>query len=335
MKKIFLILIAFILLTAAKEDRPAYRLYNAKGKSVGYNDLLKAAAESDIVFFGEIHNNPICHWLELQLTEDLFREKGQKLVLGAEMLERDNQLLLNEYLSGMIRKKDFEAEAKLWPNYKTDYAPLVDFAKENGIKFVATNIPRRFAAIVNLKGLAGLDSINAVERGMIAPLPLKYNPSLKCYREIAEMTGAGSMHNTENLARAQAIKDATMAHFILKNRQEDQLFLHYNGSYHSESHEGLVWYATEYNKRTAVTLRILVIASVEQDTISSLSPDNTGKGDFILCIPSDMTKTQEPPASMPMMSPAPTSAIPRTRPAAPAPADTAATEEEDSEAEED
>jgi uncharacterized iron-regulated protein len=317
MKKILALLIVFVLFVAAKDDRPAYRLYNSKGKAVDYHDLLKAAEESDVIFFGELHDNPICHWLELQLEKDLYRDKGNKLILGAEMLERDNQLLLNEYLSGMIRKKDFEAEAKLWPNYKTDYAPLVDFAQENGIRFIATNIPRRFAAIVNLKGMAGLDSINAVERGMIAPLPMKYNPNLNCYRMIGEMVAGSPMHNSENLARAQAIKDATMAHFILKNRQEGDVFLHFNGSYHSDNHEGVAWYTAEYNKRNAYELKILVISSVEQDTISSLKDENLGKGDFILCIPSDMTKTQ-PPVVMPMMAMPEKTAKPAVMPVMPA-----------------
>ncbi|HZX63442.1 MAG TPA: ChaN family lipoprotein, partial [Bacteroidales bacterium] len=188
----------FVLLVSAKSDKPAYRVFNSKGHSADYGDILKAAKNADVVFFGESHTNPICHWLELQLAKDLYKEKKGQLIIGAEMFERDNQLLLNEYISSMIRKKDFEAEAKLWPNYKTDYAPIVDFAAKKRIKFIATNIPRRYSAIVNLKGLEGLDSINAVERGMIAPLPLKYNPDLDCYKKIGDMFKGSNTHMGEN-----------------------------------------------------------------------------------------------------------------------------------------
>ncbi|MCX6245198.1 MAG: ChaN family lipoprotein [Bacteroidetes bacterium] len=290
------------LLTGAKSDRPAYRVFNAKGHVSNYADILKEAREADVVFFGEIHTNPICHWLELQLAKDLSQVKGKKLIIGAEMFERDNQLLLNEYISGMIRKKDFEAEAKLWANYKTDYAPLVDFAAKNKIKFVATNIPRRYSAIVNLKGFQGLDSINAVERGMMAPLPLKYNPELPCYKKIGEMMAGSPMHMGDNLPKAQAIKDATMAQSIFKNLEEGALFYHVNGSYHSENHEGVVWYLKEYNKRTANDLKIVTITAVEQNDLDKLEKDNLGTADFIIVIPEDMTKTQEssaPPISMP------------------------------------
>ena len=51
-----------------------------------------------MVLFGELHNNPISHWLQLELTEDLHAARGADLVLGAEMFEADNQLLLRLHL---------------------------------------------------------------------------------------------------------------------------------------------------------------------------------------------------------------------------------------------
>ena len=292
--KIFTYLIAvvaFIGMTAAKGDKPAYRVFNAKGKTADYADILKAASEADIVFFGELHDNALCHWLELELAQDLYAEKTDKLVLGLEMFEADNQLLLNEYISGFIRKKDFDSEAKLWPNYKTDYAPIIDFAHDHGIRVVATNIPRRYAAAVNLKGFEALDSINAYERAMIAPLPIKYDTTLNCYASIAK-AAEGGMSHAMHLGEAQAIKDATMAHFILKNWETGKTFLHFNGSYHSDDHEGIVWYVESYGKRLPYIPKVMTITTVEQDTLDRLSEENTGKADFIICIPSSMTKTR-------------------------------------------
>ncbi len=292
--KIFTYLIAvvaFIGMTAAKGDKPAYRVFNAKGKSADYADILKAASEADIVFFGELHDNALCHWLELELAQDLYSEKTDKLVLGLEMFEADNQLLLNEYISGFIRKKDFDSEAKLWPNYKTDYAPIIDFAHEHGIRVVATNIPRRYAAAVNLKGFEALDSINAYERAMIAPLPIKYDTTLNCYASIAKAAEGGMSHSM-HLGEAQAMKDATMAHFILKNWETGKTFLHFNGSYHSDDHEGIVWYVESYGKRLHYIPKVMTITTVEQDTLDRLSDEYMGKADFIICIPASMTKTR-------------------------------------------
>jgi uncharacterized iron-regulated protein len=299
MKRVLIYSTLLLFLVSSKADKPAYRIFNAKGKAVKYAVLLEEAKKSDVIFFGEIHDSPICHWLELELAKDLFREKRHKLILGAEMFETDNQLLLKEYITKFIRKKDFEGEAKLWANYKTDYAPIVDYAHDAGIKFVATNIPRRFAAIVNLKGFEGLDSIMANERALIAPLPMKYNPELGCYKNMLAMMGpeAAASHMMDNLPKAQAIKDATMAWFIFKNLQIGETFLHYNGSYHSDNHEGIVWYLNEFNKRTATPLKIITISSVEQASPDDLSKENLNKGDFILCVPNDMTKTMAPSAS--------------------------------------
>src|SRR5690606_42017558 len=118
------------------------------------------------------HDNPISHWLQLALTKDLYKTKS--LVLGAEMIERDNQLQLNQYLSGEINQKGLDTLARLWKNHKTDYKPLVDFAKENKLHFVATNIPRRYASMVYRGGFEVLDTLSVNQKEWMAPLPIKY-----------------------------------------------------------------------------------------------------------------------------------------------------------------
>lgn len=287
---ILLILSVLLPIIAMKSDKPAYRIFNPKGKTVGYSDMLKAANGSDIIFFGELHDNPICHWLEFELTRDLHAVKGKNLLLGAEMFEVDQQLLLNEYVSKMIRKKDFESQARLWPNYKSDYAPLVDFAREHGLKFVATNIPRRYAAIVNLKGFEGLDSINAMQRGMIAPLPIRYPDTLPCYAGIGKMVGGEDAHPMPNLGKAQAIKDATMAHFLMKHAFGEKTLLHFHGAFHSDNYEGMVWYTRQIIRKTSYDPKVMTITCVEQENIDTISEETRKKADFIIVIPSSMTK---------------------------------------------
>jgi len=284
--QISLVLVAFVLMSM-KGDNPAYMLFNSNGKNTNFKNLVKDAADADIIFFGEQHNNPIAHWLQLELTEELYSQKQENLVLGAEMFESDNQLILDEYLSGQIKTKNFEDEARLWNNYKTDYKPLVEFAKEKNLPFIATNIPRRYASLVNKKGFEGLDSLSNEAKKWIAPLPVNYDPEVNCYKSMIEMMGGMGGHVTENIPKAQAIKDATMAHFILENRSEGKTFLHYNGSYHSDDFEGIVWWL----KQAKPDLNILTITTVEQDTISELSEESFGVADYIIAVPSDMTKT--------------------------------------------
>lgn len=286
MKKLMGIVLAFVVLTGMKSDKEAWRFYDRDGKKADYKDVLKAASRADIVLFGEQHNSSIVHWLQLQLTKDLYAEIGDKLVLGAEMFESDNQVILDEYLSGKIKARHFEADARLWKNYKTDYKPLLDIAVDNDLRFVATNVPRRYAALVNSSGFEGLDSLSAEAYAFLPPLPFAYDPELPGYKGMLEMMG-DAPHATDNLPKAQALKDATMAHFILENWEKGKTFLHYNGTYHTDNFEGIIWYLRQADPG----LDIVTISTVEQDTLSELKAENIGLATFILCVPTDMTKT--------------------------------------------
>lgn len=281
---ILVILCVMLMSFTLSSDKSPFKLYDAKGKETTYDKMLKAAQEADIVLFGELHDNPICHWLQIELTKDLYDLKKDKLVLGAEMFEADDQVVINEYLAGKISDKTLKEEVKLWPNFKTDYKPLLDLAKSKNLNFVAANIPRRYANMVYLKGLAQLDSLDTEAKKWIAPLPIKYDGNLKCYKDIYASAGG---HGGENLPKSQAIKDATMAHFILKNWSKGKTFIHYNGSYHSNNHEGIEWYLKQANP----SLKIMVIAATEQDNVAVLDKESMDAGDIIICTPSGMTKT--------------------------------------------
>ncbi len=287
MKKNILFLLTFILFVAMRGDKPAYKLFNHKGKATDFGQLVKDAAKADVVLFGELHNNPISHWLQFELTRSLYDLKKQQLVLGAEMFEADNALLLDEYISGKVAERNFEAEAKLWSNYKTDYKPLLTFARDSGLRFVATNIPRRYASLVNREGFDALMDLSDEARQYIAPLPIPYDAELPGYKGMIDMMGGAGGHVNENLPRAQAVKDATMAYFILKNLKPGQTFLHFQGTYHSDNFEGINWYL----KQAAPELKILTINSSEQTNIDTLSAENKNKADYILAIPESMTKT--------------------------------------------
>lgn len=283
-KSIIISLLAGSTILNAQTGKDPYVLYNSKGEKANYEQLLTEAKKADIVLFGELHDNPICHWLQLELTKDLYQEKKEKLVLGAEMFEADDQIALNEYLQGKISEKTLKDEVKLWNNFATDYKPLLDFAKKNKLSFVAANIPRRYANMVYSRGVAALDSVDAEAKKWIAPLPMKYDANLKCYKDIFESAGG---HGGDNLPKSQAIKDATMAHFILKNYSKGQLFLHYNGAYHSNYHQSIEWYLKQQNPN----LKVFVISSTEQKDTSKLEEESKGAGDFIICTPSNLTKT--------------------------------------------
>jgi uncharacterized iron-regulated protein len=280
-------LFIIISLNMFSQDEPAYRVFTGEGKKAGYKDILKNTLKNDVVFFGEMHDNPVAHWLELELTRGLYAEKDSNLVVAAEMFERDNQMLIDEYFEGLIKESSFESEARLWNNYKTDYKPLLDFAREKGLRFVASNIPRRYASVVSSGGFEALAKVSPEGLKYIAPLPIEYDPDLQCYKDMLSMMGGTTGHSGENLPKAQAIKDATMAYSIATNWHKGQIVIHYNGSYHSERHQGIIWYLQKY----LTHINIVTICTVSQDDLSSLDEDNKDKADFIIVIPSSMTRT--------------------------------------------
>ena len=279
---IFVLLFLFVSSIGWTQDKKPYQLFNSKGKKCRYAKLLKAARKTNVVLFGEHHNNSVVHWLQLELTKDLSADKN--LILGAEMIESDNQMQLNQYLKGEITQKQLDSTARLWNNYKTDYKPLVDFAKKQKMEFIATNIPRRYASMVYKKGLEELLNLPYEDIKWIAPLPILFDINLPGYKAMLDMQGG---HAGDKMPKAQAIKDATMAYFITKNSKPETLFIHYNGTYHSDNFEGIYWYLKKYNPG----VKILTIATVEQNELKKLEKENLNKADFILVIDEDVTKT--------------------------------------------
>jgi uncharacterized iron-regulated protein len=346
--------------TPAK-DIQAYQIYTAKGKKISYAQYIemmgssieeqgeKTGRPATVILFGEFHDNPIAHWLQLQTTQDIYAEMKEELdeiapenksgktditasgqtlwvplALGAEMFETDQQAALDEYLNptdtstktetmvtpmgammgGDPQYDKLKKAVKLWPNFKTDYKPLVDFAKENNLHFIATNIPRKYATLVYRGGLSALDTLPADKKQLFPTMPMPYDSNLNCYAEIFKATGG---HGGQNLPMSQAIKDATMAWKIYGNLpsvpekyEGGSVFIHYNGSYHSDNHESIEWYINQEEKarwsvsRFAVPpqpTKVITISTRTQANVSKLEKENLGIADFIIVTPDNMTKT--------------------------------------------
>jgi len=267
-------------------DKPVYRLFDGGGREFGYREMLDRCVHSDVVLFGEIHEHPLVHLLQLELTRDLAQLKKGDLMLGGEMLEADNQLIVDEYLAGLIGHEHLVKEAKVWENYDSDYRPLVDLAKEHGLRFIATNIPRRYAALVVREGMKALERLSDEAKRSIAPLPIALDLSTPGYRQAMEIGMAHGAHmDAQNFVAAQAVKDATMAYFILKNRGPKDLFIHYNGDYHSANGGGICWYLRRYDPDIAVC----TISSVSRGT-PGFDDACTDRADIVLVVPSALER---------------------------------------------
>ncbi|MGQ9864494.1 MAG: ChaN family lipoprotein [Bacteroidia bacterium] len=263
----------------------AYNFYTPQGKKVSYTYVLKKARAADIILIGELHNNPLSHWLEIQLAQDLGREH---VCIGAEMFETDQQTLLDNYLQGKIDSLTFRKYARLWPNYDQDYAQLVEWCKKNQIPLYATNAPRALARKVAYNGWKALDSFTSAQAALIAPLSFPRLDSLPTYQEMKSLS---TMHgiNPENLMAAQMLKDATMAHFIVLSLREGSCrrLIHLHGSYHSDYKEGIAAYLRLWEPKK----NLFTLSTLEADPLNPPKDLLYKRADVILVVSPHVSKT--------------------------------------------
>lgn len=263
--KICLLLLLFFLKIQAQEK---YVVYDSLGKEVSIKEIVTLANEKPLIFFGEVHDQKLAHQAELDLLTELYASYNTRIILGMEMFEADVQPIIDEYFSGDINQKSFESEARIWSNYKEDYKPLLEFAKENKLKLIATNVPRRYANSVYHQGFQILDHLSIYAKQFLPDLPLKVDTTMGIYKEMLVMVPD---HANFNMIYSQALKDATMAHFILKNKERDQIFLHINGSYHSKNKQGILSFLNEYDIDKTITINTLLKNDSKEDIDFSLA----------------------------------------------------------------
>jgi len=166
-------LISFILLLGISSfllcfTESDYRIYHTKTKKyIKLNQLVKEAQKADVLFFGELHDDSLMHYVEFELLK-AFYQKNKKIAVSMEMFERDTQIIIDEYFQNKIEEAEFLQRSRAWPNYMTDYKAIVDYSKSNKIPLIAANVPRYIASMVNKKGIAILDSLSVEEKKWVA-----------------------------------------------------------------------------------------------------------------------------------------------------------------------
>ena len=234
------VLLSFVLIFFSVSD---LKIITSAGKDIGFQDMIKKAVNSaNIVFIGEKHNDPKAHFVEYEVLKALYKETNGNLIFSLEMFERDTQDILNKYLEGKIDEKTFLKNSRPWPNYKTDYRPLIEFAKKKGIKVIASNVPRRYAAMVSHGDLKALDNLKKDERKYIAEKIYTEYPEYRknFYKVLEMMTGRMKKHGAAKMKelfyKAQCVKDSTMAESIFRihKKYPTKFILHINGEFHSD-----------------------------------------------------------------------------------------------------
>jgi uncharacterized iron-regulated protein len=280
-------LLALLVSTGAYgQDLEAFRIFDSKGKQVSFQKMMTKISSNQAVLFGEFHDNPISHWMELNVLLELNKKTaGNKLAVGFEMFELHQVKVLNDYIASKSYKT-LKDSTELWSNFKTDYKPVLDSAIARGNVPFAANVTRKYASLVFKKGLAALDSLPADQKKLMAPIPFPFDSTLSQYVELIEM--GKEMHASGmNFAYAQAIKDATMGYSIVQQLKLGKQVFFLNGAFHSDFHQGIMWYVEKYAPGTKVG----TITTVSQKDVRKLQKEHVNRADFIIVVNETMTST--------------------------------------------
>lgn len=278
-----------------------YQVFRGDGSPATMEQLLQSVSKADVTFLGEIHNDPVAHYLEnLILTESW----QPSLALSLEMFETDVQYVVDEYLAGHISEDHFIRSGRAWGNYDTDYKPMIEFIKERQGRIIAANSPRRYVNMVTRKGSDALLELPEEAKSFLPQLPYARarEPYEKKFKELMahnmqpsskQSLGESELSDEEQqeeqerekklqqTLQAQSLWDAGMAWSIaqyLEKNPNDKV-LHVNGGFHTAERMGILDHLSLYNPDVSA----LVVTMIASDSFPSFDVEEmAGQGDFVI-----------------------------------------------------
>lgn len=273
---------------AFQTDSALYRIFDTRAhQEITLDELANTLDDIDVVFFGEEHNDSVAHILQYELLKAI-NLRYDRVALSMEMFVSDDQLILDEYLAGLITERNLSKDAVLWNNY-SDYRPLVEYAKTHGMTILAANAPSRYTNRVTREGLESLKALDKAARSLLAPLPIDTLTGAY-YEKFAGLMGGHVGMGNLKIYQSQNLWDATMAYRIgkLLRKKSVNKILHLNGRFHSDEQLGTVAHLRSYAPRVSVAniscFRYERIKLPDWTTLSHL-------GDFIILTDPGVSKT--------------------------------------------
>lgn len=259
-------------------------VYRGDGSPASLEGVLDVLDPVDVVLVGEEHDDRLGHRVELALLQGAWARYGageeRPVVLSMEMFERDVQVVVDEYLEGLITEEHFLASSRPWRNYREAYRPLVEFARDHDLPLVAANAPRRYVNLASRRGRGSLGELSPEALATLAPLP--YPEASATYRaQWDSVMGDAARHMSGSVLDGQALWDATMAYSIARalDARPGALVLHLAGGFHVESGTGIPEDLGRYRPGT----RTVVVAIRPVEDPAAFDPsEHAGRGDFVI-----------------------------------------------------
>ncbi len=178
------------------------------GAAIDWQELLEAIEWADVVILGEQHDDAVAHAVQLAVVEDAMK-RYPGTALSMEMLDREEQALVDDYLADFINRDMFleqTASTKWlriardylddeidretfqkrilrigWPDWENNYQPIIDAAKAAGAPVVAANTPwLRYMSVANREGYDRLRSLTDAQKRLFA------RPKRQTYKDYRE-----------------------------------------------------------------------------------------------------------------------------------------------------
>jgi uncharacterized iron-regulated protein len=289
--KIVLVSLFLSVQAFAQNADSKFSVFDGKGNPSSIVDVIKSLENADVVFLGEMHDDAVGHAVQLEIFKQAIENylAKRKVTLSLEMFERDVQIMLNEYLAGLIPENHFLLSSRPWGNYKTDYRPLVELAKEKKLAVIAANAPRRYVNMVSRNGRIALNGLSPEAKKWLAPLP--YAEASDAYsKKFKTLMGPSpeAKSGIDKILASQSLWDATMAYSVAQSLKKNKgsLIVHLNGGFHTDGRLGTVEHLLKYRPNAKV---IVVTMRYEDDFKTFDKTKHTAIGDFVV-----LTDAKEP-----------------------------------------
>ena len=198
------------------------------GEVISLGEFIDRIASKELIFVGEVHDNPEHHLIQVQILQALMA-KAEHIDLAMEFFQHPDQTALDRYIQGETEEDIFLKEVgwkKGWGFDYSFYRPLMMLARQNGSRVLAINAPKDIVRKVARKGLEGLDES---ERDQIArEIGLDNEAHRNYLREVYGQHGHGSLKQFEYFYEAQCVWEDTMAQniadFLIKEKRKVIVF---------------------------------------------------------------------------------------------------------------
>lgn len=262
-----LLLAACAIPPQGEPPRTLYHYQLAEGesdRSLTLAEALDRVASADIVLVGELHTHPALHLLQARLLAGLTERTqadGRAQVLSMEQFSRADQPTLDAYLAGRIGEAALIRDGNAWPNYPSDYRPLVEFAKAQHLPVIAANAPKPLVSCVGQEGAAWLDKLPANRRSQVARTLTLADDG---YRQkfMASLHHGDADGNARRFA-AQTSWDDTMAESMVDYlaTHPGRRIMHIAGNFHVEGGLGIASRIASRNPALKVALIVPEVGS--------------------------------------------------------------------------